>query len=110
MDKTTDVLIGALARKRILAGVNLIFNAIKPSLGPAGKSAILPRTFNRGSRHADDGYFIAENIIPKDIHERQAALSFKESIKKTNQLAGDGTTGTGVISGTLINEGFSKIS
>jgi len=100
----TDTLIGSAARKRILAGVNAVFNAIRPSLGPAGKSAILPRTFNRGSRHADDGYFIAENVIPKNEHERQAALSFKESIKRTNQLAGDGTTGTGVISGTLINE------
>lgn len=109
LDRPTDVLVKSAARKKIRNGVNAVVDAIKLSLGPAGQSAILPRSFNRGPRHADDGYFIAENVIPKDEHERQAAESFKEGIKKTNELAGDGTTTTGVISGALINKIFSEM-
>jgi chaperonin GroEL len=106
LDRPTDVLVGAKARKAILRGVERVAEAIRPTLGPAGQSAILPRSFNRGPRHADDGYFVAENVIPKDPHERQAAESFKEGIKKTNELGGDGTTSTGVISAVLIKDGF----
>lgn len=109
VDRPTDVLIGSAARKKILAGVNAVVDAIKPTLGPAGKSAILPRSFNRGPRHADDGFFVAENVIPKDQHERQAAESFKEGIKKTNSLGGDGTTSTGVQAGALVNKIFGEM-
>jgi len=109
MSDSTSVLIGSKARKKILAGVNKVYEAIKPTLGPAGKSALLPRTFNRGSRHVDDGYFIAENVRPKDKFERLSADSFKESIKKTNELVGDGTTTTGIIGGHLINKVFREM-
>lgn len=109
VDNPTNVLIGTKARKAILRGVKAVADAIKPTIGPAGQSAILPRSFNRGPRHADDGYFVAENVIPVNPHERQAAESFKEGIKKTNDLGGDGTTSTGVIGAALIEEGMSQI-
>lgn len=109
MDKSTDVLIGSAARKKILEGVKAVANAIRPTLGPAGQSAILPRSFNRGPRHADDGYFVAENVKPKDPHARQAAESFREGIKKTNEMAGDGTTSTGVITDVIITEVFATM-
>ncbi len=109
VDNPTDVLIGSKARKAILRGVRAVADAIKPTLGPAGQSAILPRSFNRGPRHADDGYFVAENVIPKDPHERQAAESFKEGIKKTNDRGGDGTTSTGVVAAALLEEAMRQI-
>lgn len=109
VDRPTDVLIGTPARKAIMRGVKAVADAIRPTIGPAGQSAILPRSYNRGPRHADDGYFVAENVIPKDPHERQAAESFKEGIKKTNELAGDGTTSTGLLAAAIINEGMSQI-
>lgn len=109
VDRPTDVLIGTKARKAILRGVKAVADAIAPTLGPGGQSAILPRSFNRGPRHADDGYFVAENVVPKDEHERQAAEAFKEGIKKTNELGGDGTTSTGVISADLIVRSFATI-
>ena len=109
MDKSTSPLVGAEARRKILSGVNKCLAVIAPTLGPAGMSVLLPRTWNRGPRNADDGYMAAQNVILEDEHERLAADTFKESIKLTNQVAGDGTTGTGVLAGSLINRIFADL-
>jgi len=103
MNPITDPLVGPKARQKVLAGVNKVYNAIRPTLGPSGRAALLPRSYNRGPKIVDDGYHTAENVQLKDEHERLAADAFKEGIKRTNELVGDGTTGTGVISGFLIN-------
>jgi len=107
MDKSTSPLVGAEARRKILSGVRKVLEVIAPTLGPAGMSVLLPRTWNRGPRNADDGYMASQNVILEDEHERLAADTFKESIKLTNQIAGDGTTGTGVLAGHIINKIFS---
>ncbi len=106
MDKTTLQLIGPAARKRIYRGVKAVADAIAPTLGPAGRSALLPRSYNRGPRIADDGYMVAENVRPKDEHEAAAAEAFKEMIKKTNELVGDGTTSTGIIGFNLYDRTY----
>jgi len=106
----TQVLKGARARKKILKGVNLIYETVKLTLGPEGKNALLPRTFNRGPRITNDGITIAELAkLTKDEHVRLAAESFIEGSKKTNEIAGDGTTGTAVIGGYLINQIFNEM-
>lgn len=110
MSDVTLVLTGAEARKKILKGVNQVYDAVKLTLGPEGKNALLPRTFNRGPRHTNDGVTISENIQLKDPHERLAADAFKEGSKKTNELAGDGTTTTAVIAGHLINRMYHELS
>ncbi len=109
MDQNTTVLTGYKARQRMLAGVNKVYNAVKLTLGPQGKNALLPRTMNRGPRNTNDGVTISENIMPKEPHARQAAKFFQEGAKKTNELAGDGTTGTTVIAGHLVNKIFKKL-
>lgn len=106
----TNVLTGAEARKRVRAGVNKIYNAIKLTLGPEGKNALLPRTFNRGPRLTNDGVTVSENIKPENEHERLAADFYKEGSKKTNELVGDGTTTTAVIAGHLINKIFDDLA
>ena len=110
MADITEVLTGIAARKKILAGVNKVYDTVKLTLGPEGKNAILPRTGNRGPRNTNDGVTISENIRLKDEHERLAADAFKEGSKKTNELVGDGTTTTAVIAGDLINRVFGMIS
>ncbi len=111
MDKLTKILCGAKARKKILEGVNLIYDTTKITLGPEGKNALLPRTFNRGPRITNDGITIAELAkLTKDEHVSQAAESFIESAKRTNELAGDGTTTTAIIGGYLINKIFNSMS
>lgn len=109
MDKITKPISGAKARRKILKGVNAVYNIIKLTIGPEGKTAILPRSYNRGPRNTNDGVTISENINLKDEHEKLVADSFKEGSKKTNEIVGDGTTATAVVSGYLINEILSSM-
>ena len=110
MDKNAEALLESGARKKILAGVNKAYNAVKLTLGPEGRNALLPRTFNRGPRITNDGITILENIQPKDEYERIALEAYKEGSKKTNELKGDGTTTTAVIAGSLVNQIFGELS
>jgi chaperonin GroEL len=104
MGEITQPIHGIAARKKILKGVNAVYDVVKLTLGPEGRNAILPRTFNRGPRHTNDGVTISENIQLSDEHERLAADAFKEGSKKTNEAAGDGTTSTAVVAGHIINK------
>jgi chaperonin GroEL len=106
---TTSVLTGAQARKKVRAGVNKVFNAVKLTLGPEGVNALLPRSYNRGPRLTNDGVTVSENIKPKDEHERLAADFYKEGSKKTNEVVGDGTTTTAVIAASIMNEVFDML-
>lgn len=102
MNDVTVTLTGGEARRKVRAGVKKVFDSVRLTLGPEGKNALLPRTFNRGPRITNDGYTVIENARQiKDPHERLAAEAFAEGSKKSNELAGDGTTGTAVFSGTL---------
>ncbi|MEK7578199.1 MAG: TCP-1/cpn60 chaperonin family protein [Patescibacteria group bacterium] len=105
VDITTKVLTGFNARKKVLEGVNLIYDTVKLTLGPEGRNAILPRTYNRGPRITNDGHTIIELARQlRDDHARLVAEAFAEGSQKTNKVAGDGTTTTSVISGILINQ------
>jgi chaperonin GroEL len=98
----TDPILGAQARKKILEGVEKVYSVIVPTLGPGGKGVLLPRSYNRGQRVVDDGYYAAENVILKDPHARLSADFFKEGISRSNAQNGDGTTGTGVVGANII--------
>lgn len=99
---TTVTLSGGEARRKVRAGVKKVLENVKLTLGPEGKNALLPRTYNRGPRITNDGYTVIENVRQlKDPHERLVAESFAEGSKRTNELAGDGTTATSVIAGNL---------
>src|SRR3990167_6177955 len=110
MDRPTHTLLGEKAREAVWKGVNAIYNPVKITLGPYAKRALLYRTMNRGSRIVDDGYQVAEVQVPKDIHVRIAADTFKESCRKTNQKVGDLTTTTAIIGGRLFNDGYGLLS
>jgi chaperonin GroEL len=102
MSDVTVTLVGGEARRKVRAGVKKVLDSVKLTLGPEGKNALLPRTYNRGPRITNDGYTVIENVRQlKDPHERLAAESFAEGSKRTNELAGDGTTATSVIAGNL---------
>lgn len=102
--KNTQTLVGDKARVAIRRGVNTIYDPVKRSIGPAGKSALLYRTYNRGSRMTDDGVSIAEVQEPRDPFVRLVSGAFKEMAKKTVDKVGDGTTTTTVIGGKLFND------
>ena len=102
----TETKTGTQAKKSILSAIRKIIAVVAPTLGPAGRSVLLPRTYNRGQRIVDDGYYAAENVLLKDPHEKLAGEFFKEAITKTNTIAGDGTTGTAVLAASLVEKVF----
>lgn len=109
MEKPTLLLLSEAARKKVLKGTNLIYNAVRLTIGPEGGNALLYGTFGRSPRLTNDGRTIAGVIEPEDPFERMAAKSFKEAAENTNSKAGDGTTTTIVIGGKLLNDVFAKL-
>ena len=110
MEKHTKTITGAKARRAVLEGVNAVYDPVKRTLGPHGKSALVPRTLNRGQIITDDGVTVAEWQNPKDPHIRLAAETFKEICKRTVDKVGDGTTTTAVIGGYLYNSIYKTLS
>ncbi|MBX4216216.1 hypothetical protein KW797_04705 [Candidatus Parcubacteria bacterium] len=110
MNRPTTTLLGAKARKAVFDGVMAIYEPVKLTFGPEGKTALLYRTFNRGSRITDDGVTVSETQEPKNPHIRLAAQAFKEACKRTVEKVGDGTTATAVIGGKLMMNVFSLLS
>lgn len=104
MNRPTKTLLGKDARAAVLKGVNAIYEPVKRTLGPEGKTALLYRTYNRGSRITDDGVTVAECQEPKNPHVRLVAQAFKEMCKRTVEKVGDGTTTTAVIGGRGYND------
>lgn len=102
MQEVTEVLTGIDARKRVRSGVTRVYDAVRRTLGPEGKNAIVPRSWNRGPRMTNDGITIAENIMPKDEHERLVSDFFVEGSSRTNKAVGDGTSSTTVFAGRLV--------
>jgi len=69
MDRPTKVILGEKARQVILRGVNIVYDAVRLTLGPQGANALLYRTYNRGGRVTNDGHTIAQVIEPRDESE-----------------------------------------
>lgn len=110
MSDVTVTLTGGEARRKVRAGVKKVLDSVKLTLGPEGLNALLPRTYNRGPRITNDGYTVIENARQlKDPFERLAAEAFAEGSKRTNELAGDGTTGTSVYGGNLFFDILSQL-
>lgn len=107
--KPTKTLIGAAARRKVLEGVAAIYEPVRRTLGPHGRSALIYRTYNRGSRITDDGVTVAEVQEPKDPFVRLVADTFKEMCKRTVEKVGDGTTTTAVIGGKLMKDVAAKL-
>jgi chaperonin GroEL len=86
-----DVGFGGDARKRMPRGVNMLAEAVKVTLGPKGRNAILDRSFD-APRITKDGVTVAKEIELTDTFENMGAQMVREVASKTNDIAGDGTT------------------
>jgi chaperonin GroEL len=96
------------ARSLLLAGVDKLANAVKPTLGPKGRNAILEKV--TGSPVVtNDGVTIAREIYLKDQFENMGAQLVKEAAIKTNDIVGDGTTTATVIAQAIVREGMTAI-
>ena len=79
------------ARARLLAGVEKLARAVRSTLGPRGRNAVLDKGWGAPSV-TKDGVTVAEEIQLRDQYENMGAQLVKEAASKTSDIAGDGTT------------------
>src|SRR6476469_4195883 len=96
------------ARKSLLEGVEKLAAAVKSTLGPRGRNAVLDKSWG-GPTVTKDGVTVAEEIELADKNENMGAQLVKEAASKTSDKAGDGTTTSTVLAEALFKEGLRHI-
>jgi chaperonin GroEL len=97
------------ARTRLVRGVNLLANAVKATLGPKGRNAVLEKSFGAPTV-TKDGVSVAKEIELKDKFENMGAQMVKEVASSTSDEAGDGTTTATVLAQAIIREGMKAVA
>jgi chaperonin GroEL len=97
------------ARAKIVAGVNVLADAVKVTLGPKGRNVVLERSFGAPTI-TKDGVSVAKEIELKDKFENMGAQMVKEVASKTSDVAGDGTTTATVLAQSIVQEGMKFVA
>ena len=93
------------ARNALLAGVEKLANAVKSTLGPRGRCAIIDKGWG-GPTVTKDGVTVAKEIELEDPVENMGAQMVREVASKTSDVAGDGTTTATVLAQAMVREGL----
>ncbi|MES0863020.1 chaperonin GroEL [Ruegeria sp. SCPT10] len=104
-----DVKFDTDARNRMLAGVNILADAVKVTLGPKGRNVVLDKSFG-APRITKDGVSVAKEIELEDKFENMGAQMVKEVASRTNDEAGDGTTTATVLAQSIVKEGLKQVA
>ncbi len=104
-----DVKFSDDARHRMMAGVNILAGAVKVTLGPKGRNAILDKSFGAPTV-TKDGVSVAKEIELKDKFENMGAQMVKEVASHTSDEAGDGTTTATVLAQAIVREGLKAVA
>src|ERR1700758_4110686 len=97
------------ARQKLLAGVTKLARAVRSTLGPRGRNAVLDKGW--GSPNVTkDGVTVAEEIELQDPYENMGAQLVKEAASKTSDVAGDGTTTATVLAEAIYRDGLKSIA
>ena len=104
-----EVRFGDDARARMVKGVNILANAVKATLGPKGRNAVLDKSFGAPTI-TKDGVSVAKEIELKDKFENMGAQMVKEVASNTSDEAGDGTTTATVLAQAIIREGLKAVA
>ncbi|HWJ05223.1 MAG TPA: chaperonin GroEL [Steroidobacteraceae bacterium] len=104
-----DVRFSDDARARMLRGVNILANAVKVTLGPKGRNAVLEKSFGAPTV-TKDGVSVAKEIELKDKFENMGAQMVKEVASNTSDEAGDGTTTATVLAQAIVREGLKAVA
>ncbi|NBC10231.1 MAG: chaperonin GroEL, partial [Planctomycetes bacterium] len=99
----------AEARAKLLAGVEKLAAAVKSTLGPRGRNAVIDKSWG-GPTVTKDGVTVAEEIELRDKDENMGAQLVKEAASKTSDKAGDGTTTSTVLAEALFRNGLRHIT
>jgi chaperonin GroEL len=97
------------ARQRMFTGVNILANAVKATLGPKGRNALIEKSFGAPTI-TKDGVSVAKEIELKDKLQNMGAQLVKEVASSTNDEAGDGTTTATVLAQAIIREGLKALA
>jgi len=104
-----DVKFSRDARERILAGVDILANAVKVTLGPKGRNVVIDKSFG-APRITKDGVTVAKEIELKDKFENMGAQMVREVASRTSDVAGDGTTTATVLAQAIVREGMKSVA
>src|SRR5437763_11607680 len=97
------------ARQKLLSGVGKLARAVRSTLGPRGRNAVLDKGW--GSPNVTkDGVTVAEEVELTDPYENMGAQLVKEAASKTSDVAGDGTTTATVLAEAIYREGLKMIA
>jgi chaperonin GroEL len=99
----------AEARAALLAGATKLARAVKVTLGPRGRNAVLDKGWGAPTI-TKDGVTVAEEVELKDKFENMGAKLVKEAASKTSDVAGDGTTTATVLAEAILKEGFRSLT
>jgi hypothetical protein len=97
------------ARRGLERGMNVLADAVKVTLGPKGRNVVLEKKWGAPTI-TNDGVSIAKEIELEDAYEKIGAELVKEVAKKTDDVAGDGTTTATVLAQALVREGLRNVA
>ena len=100
---------GEDARKALCAGIDMLADTVKITLGPKGRNVVLDKKYG-APVITNDGVTIAKEIELKDPFENMGAQLVKEVATKTNDAAGDGTTTATVLAQAMVTEGMKNVT
>jgi len=104
-----QIIYGEAARRKLEAGVNVLADTVKITLGPKGRNVVLNKKFG-APLITNDGVTIAKEIELEDEFENMGAQLLKEVATKTNDVAGDGTTTATLLAQAMIREGLKNVA
>src|SRR5437016_615947 len=104
-----QIVTGENSRQSILRGVNLLADAVKITLGPKGRNAVIEKKFG-APVITKDGVTVAKEIELKDPLENMGAQMVREVASKTSDVAGDGTTTATVLAQAIFREGVKTVA
>ena len=97
------------ARAKMLAGIDVLANAVKVTLGPKGRNVLLDKAFG-APRITKDGIAVAKEIELEDKFENMGAQMVREVASRTNDVAGDGTTTATILAQAIVREGSRAVA
>jgi len=104
-----EVKFGNSARQKMLAGVSVLADAVKVTLGPKGRNVVLDKSFGAPTV-TKDGVSVAKEIELEDNFENMGAQMVKEVASQTSDVAGDGTTTATVLAQAIFREGLKSVA
>jgi chaperonin GroEL len=104
-----QIVTGEASRQAILRGVNILADAVKITLGPKGRNAVIEKKFG-APIITKDGVTVAKEIEQRDPLENMGAQMVREVASKTSDVAGDGTTTATVLAQAIFREGVKTVA